>query len=159
MRGFCYLALVLGMLLIPVERNDVGKLRPVEAISIYKDENEITIETDTEDTGKGKTVEEALKNLVDTTAGIIYIDTAEYLLVETEELSILKQMSPYVKRSVKVCAMEGRIEPEEAAVYLQSHPINTTIKTAERGKDLPVLAKEAGKLTISNSLEKDEKSA
>lgn len=159
MRGFCYVGLILGMLLIPVERNDVGKLRPVEAISIYKDVDEITIETDTEDMGTGKTIEEALKNLVDTTAGIIYIDTAEYLLIEAEEVSIIEQMSPYVKRSVKVCAMEGHLKPEEAAVYLQSHPINTTLKTAERGKDPPVLAKEAGKLTISNSLKKDEKSA
>lgn len=154
MRGFCYVGLILGMLLIPVERNDVGKLRPVEAISIYKDVDKITIETDTEDMGTGNTVEEALKNLVDTTAGIIYIDTAEYLLVEVEEVSIIEQMSPYVKHSVKVCAMEGRIEPEEAVVYLQSHPINTTLKTAERGKDIPVLAKESGKLTISNSLKR-----
>lgn len=159
MRGLVYAALILGMLLIPVERNDVGKLCPIEVISIYRNGNEFTIETDTGDKGKGDTAEKALQNLKETTAGIVYIDTAEYLLVRAEDKALIRQMIPYMKESVKVYAMKGRLDPAEAAAFLAAHQTDTCLKEAETGKEPPVLVKRAGKLQIEENTKKDEKRA
>jgi len=83
-RILIYCLLLIAVVLIPVERLDVGKLEPVQAVWAYRENGIIVLETDTEDKGSGETVEEALKDLEANCLGIIYLDTAQFLLVSED---------------------------------------------------------------------------
>ena len=72
-----YILLMTAALLAPVERADVGKLRPIETVSVYRENDWVVLRTDTDDVGIGTTAIQALKNMKDSASGIIYLDTAE----------------------------------------------------------------------------------
>ena len=120
MRILIYALLLAAALAVPVKRTDVGKLRPVEVIAVARTENGYTVRTDTGDMGTGNTLKAAFCNLEDTTAGVIYLDTAEYLLLETEieEKRLLREL---LKNGIRVCAAEPEIPLEGSGAYLDIH--------------------------------------
>ena len=69
-----YVLILAATLFVPVKGNDIGRLRPVQAVLVYKENQNVLIQTDTEDTGVGQTAKEALQNLKDTTPGVIYLE-------------------------------------------------------------------------------------
>lgn len=123
-----YIAALAVALLIPTKGTDIGKLQPVELASIDLEEGWIVLRTDTGDSGIGQSVEEALQNLKDTTAGIVFLDTADYLLTTPEASETAKKLTPYLKGSVRICAVEGNVDLEEAAEYLSVHPPKVILK-------------------------------
>lgn len=114
-------ALIIGLsFLAPVKRLDVAKLEPVEAIALSTEENMLVLETDGEYVGIGETVEQALQNLKDNTPAVIYLDTAQYLLMGEGTETYLTEMKGYLKSSVKVGTYQGGNVKEEAK-YLDAH--------------------------------------
>lgn len=120
MRRILYAGILLAAFFAPVERLDVAKLLPVEAVAIYMEEEEIVLEIDTEDQGRGSTVQEALENLKENATKIIYLDTARYLLVAENAQVQAKELLPYLKPSVRQGAYVGGSVKEEAK-YLDAH--------------------------------------
>ena len=120
-RILLYIALLAAALVIPVERTDLGKLKPVETVYLYTDEGILTLLTDTGDKGTGKTVGQALENLKQTTAGTVYLDTAEYLLITEESKFEAQELKKLLKGSVRICEAEGEIPLEEVGAYLSVH--------------------------------------
>ena len=127
MKRMLYIALAALALAAPVERADVGKLRPVEVVCVAGTEGSYLIRTDTGDRGAGATLEEAVNDLRDRAPGIIYLDTAEYLLLENEihEMDALIRL---LKPDVRVCAAEPRISLEESGQYLDVHRPKARLK-------------------------------
>jgi len=116
-----YTILLAAALLIPVKGTDVGKLVPVEVIQIYKEGDVGGIATDLGESGVGTSVKEAVENLKATTSGIIFMDTADFLLIDVnakEEAIVLKD---YLKPSVRVCFLDGEIDLEKTAAFLNVH--------------------------------------
>lgn len=114
-------AVILGLLfLVPVERLDVAKLVPVQTVAMYTEPGTVVLETDTHNVGKGSSVSKALQNLEDTTAGVIYLDTAEFLLVSTDAQSYVDALREYLNPSVRVSMWDGKGAVDTAAKYLST---------------------------------------
>ena len=97
-----YILVIVSAVLTPSERSDVGKLIPVELVFIYKEDSTIVIETETGDKGNGNTVEEAITDLHQCAAGLIFLDTAQYLLISRECVDQLEVMGRYLKDNTQI---------------------------------------------------------
>lgn len=126
MKWLGYLMAFAVAMLAPVKRADVGKLQPVEVIYLYMEEG-VVIETDTGDTGRGETVDEAVANLKQTTPGIVYLDTAEYLLLDQEAENVLQQIKNHLEANIRVCYLQGNPELSDAARFLDVHRPESTL--------------------------------
>lgn len=120
MKILIYILIIALSLLAPVDRLDVAKLQPVEAVAVSVVNNQVVLETDTEDIGIGQTAKAALENLKETTPAVIYLDTANYLLVEKGAEAHGKELMAYLKPSVRVEEYGGGSVKEEAK-YLDAH--------------------------------------
>lgn len=105
----------------PVKGTDIGKMHPVEVLFLYHEEQSIVIETDTGDIGKGLTVHNALQDLKNTTSGIIYLNTAQYLLITETTKDAVEQLRPMLNKSLRICFAESGVDLKEAARYLPVH--------------------------------------
>ena len=146
-----YLA-ALALLLLGGRNTDIGQLRPVEVVQLYAKGNLLILKTDTGDMGWGITVEEAVRKLKETTPGIIYLDTADYLLLEEGAEEYLPSMKRYLKKRTKVVYGPEELDLEEMAAYLRIHRpsgcIGNTTKPLER------VEKAGGKIILKKIKEK-----
>lgn len=69
-RTILYIGILALIVAAPVKPMDIEKLRPVQIVSIYKENSWTVIETDTEDKGIGGTAKQALQNMKDTSDGV-----------------------------------------------------------------------------------------
>ena len=132
MRKVLYAALLITLLFVPLDRVNVADLLPVEGVALYIDSGKVTLETDMGNIGAGETVEEALAALKENTPAIIYLDTAEYLLVSTDALDQVESLRPYLKTSVKVCVCQAAGKVKNTVQYLQIYGDLPTLKTWEK---------------------------
>ena len=121
MRKVVYIAILSLLFFAPLERVDVSKLLPIRAVAVYTQGEEVVLETDTEHKGTGRDALQALKNLKEETPAVVYLDTAEYLLVSQEAEIYIPQLSDWLKPSVKVSICDVREQVKEAAEYLDVH--------------------------------------
>ena len=147
-RGILYLAVLSIMLLQPVRRTDLGKLKPVETVLLYEEDGLVVLITDTEDWGRGATPAEALRNMKEASSGIIYMDTADYLLVEEGAESWISDMDEMLKGNVKICKVAGGVDLQLAATYLRIHTPDLTLKAWNPFVRVPVLVSRNGQLAL-----------
>ena len=115
-------ALILGALVFaPLERVDVANLLPVKGVAVYMDRETVVLETDTENLGKGRNVAEALADLKKTTPAVVYLDTAEFLLVSEPATSQIEDLRGIFKPSVKVCICDAAGQVKDAVEHLDVH--------------------------------------
>ena len=143
-----YILLMAAALLVPVERADVGKLRPIETVSVYKENGWVVLRTDTDDIGIGGTAMQALQNMKDSASGIVYLDTAQYLLIDKEAEDAAEELRQALKDRVKLCFAAKEIEPADATKYLSAHSDLPQMRTWEMGQELPVLMQYGERLII-----------
>lgn len=136
-------------LLLPTKAQDVAKLRPVQVVSIYKDTGMVVIETDTQDKGVGSSAKDALDDLERTTPGVIYLDTAEYLIVTSDALDVLESLRTDLKKSVRLCMREEEVDLKEAAEYLSVHDRMPKLEQWNEGVNIPVLHVKNERLLLS----------
>ena len=134
-----YGLLLIAALLVPTRTTELGKLKPVETVAIYQEGDQLVIETDTGDVGRGSSVNMAIENLRETTAGTIYLDTANYLIVMEGGTLFIKYLSPYLKDSIRICMGDKNIDLEEAGTYLSVHRPSLKLKDYQSGSNLDVL--------------------
>lgn len=121
MRKLLYVAILLSLFFVPLEKADVAKLLPVEAVAMYMEDGRVVLETDTQNTGKGISVAQALQNLKDTTPAVVYLDTAKYLLLSDDAISYAEELRQYLKPSVEVARWNAKGKVKDAAKYLSVH--------------------------------------
>ena len=142
--------LILGaVLLVPVNKVDVAQLRPIEVISIYKEGSTVVLETDTEDIGRGADVLAALQDMKQTSPAVIYLDTAEYLLIAENAVKEAEQLRGVLKEAVQLCMAQERINLQEAAKYLPVHGEFPKLRQWKAGDQLPVIGLENDRIKIS----------
>jgi len=120
-RRVLYGVILASLLFVPLNRVNVGELVPIEAVAVYMYKDSVVLETDAEHTGYGKNAEEALESLKKNTAAVVYLDTAEYLLVSQDAVSQVEGLRPYLKPSVRVCICEAKGKVKDAAKYIEVH--------------------------------------
>ncbi len=140
MKRWLLYALALGAIIAfgisPFTATDVGKLRPVEVVRLSQKGSQVYLQTDTGDMGAGENVDAALENLKASTAGEIFLETADHLLLEPGSEKWLKSIAVYLRPSCSICWQSGELELEEAAKYLSAHRPQITLQDwmAGRGK-------------------------
>lgn len=141
-RGIIYIVLLALVFAAPVKRADVGKLQPVEVVGLSIKDEAVCLQTDTGDSGKGATALEALNDMKETADGIVYLDTAQFLLMEEEAAQYADALRDHLKPSVKVCFISGKTDLKAAAKYLSVHHDLPKIKHWNVGDPLPVMTNE-----------------
>ena len=121
MRRIAYVIILVSLFFAPLERLDVAKLLPIQAVAVYMQGDSVVLETDTKNIGRGMNVADALENLKETTPAVVYLDTAEYLLVSPDATDSAVELKNYLKPSVKVCICDGAGRVKEAAKYVEIH--------------------------------------
>ena len=129
MRRVVYAALLIPLFFVPLNRVNVADLLPIEAVAIYMDGGEVILETDTEHKGYGENAEKALASLKQNTPAVVYLDTAEYLLVSPDAVGQVESLRPHLKPSVKVCVCQAAGRVKDMAKYLEIHKDLPTLKT------------------------------
>ena len=69
---------------LPHPARDVSRLEPAEVVWLHPEGKGLAIETDTGASGSGKTLSEAAADLKASASGEIFLDTAEFLLIDPE---------------------------------------------------------------------------
>ncbi len=154
-RWLVYIAFLAAALLIPVQKTDVAKLRPVQVVYLDREDDKVILETDTGDRGIGGNALAALENLKATAPAVIYLDTAKYLLVTNEALADIEILRDHLKESVLLCIAEGEVMREETASYLAVHGQLSQLKQWEMGQPLPVLTELENRLILTKKFEKN----
>ena len=139
-----YVALLLLVCFLPVHPTDVGKLIPVEVIVVSETDGMVAVRTDTGNQGQGDTLRDAFADLQDTAPGTIYLDTAEYLLLEQGAAYDVADLQTYLKANTKVCAAQPGILVDGIAEYLSVHDPGVRLKHVADVPDIPVLTEKDG---------------
>lgn len=158
MRWIIYIAALALTLMAPVKRTDVGMLQPVEVIALQRRGEDLLITTDTQDRGTGKTLAKAVDNLKETTAGTVYLDTAEYLLVYPGCELETQRIQEYLKDDVRLCRISQEMDLAEAAVFMDVHKPTQCLRNWEPGTGMDELRVENGRFQlVQNNKKKEEK--
>ncbi len=128
MRRLLYAVILVALCFAPVERLDIAKLMPVDAVALYREAGYVVLETNTGARGRGETCNTALQALKKSVAKVVYLDTATTLLVSEEALLYVDGMRPLLKQGVNVyiCKAEGQVE--DMAKYMKVHGTPTKLR-------------------------------
>ena len=104
----------------PHPARDVARLEPVQAVYIYQKNGTLCIETDTGAAGSGKTLTEAAADLKASASGEIFLDTAEFLLIDPE-VTITTDFHTLLRPTCGVTFTHATPDLQAAADYLTIH--------------------------------------
>ena len=147
-------AAALALLLLGGGGTDIGSLRPVEAVQLREERGLLILETDTGDMGWGMTVEDAVRKLKETAPGQIYLDTADYLLIEEGLEAYLQDLRAHLKDRTAVAYGPEALDLEMAVAYLRVHRPAETIGNGRIPGQM--LAIEGGKMILKKIQEKQK---
>lgn len=154
MRKILY-ALILGSLFFaPLNRIEIANLEPIQAVWMYQTDGKLVLETDTKDKGSGATVEEALTDMKNSSPGIIYLDTAQYLLVAEGTEHQIAALQPHVKDTIYLCLWDGQGSLADGVKYADAHNVGVKLNKWKSNSKLPSLP---GFYTEETRMEEEEK--
>ena len=104
----------------PHPARDVARLEPVQAVYIYQKNGTLCIETDNGAAGSGKTLTEAAADLKASASGEIFLDTAEFLLIDPE-VTITTDFHTLLRPTCGVTFTHATPDLQAAADYLTIH--------------------------------------
>lgn len=150
-----WLLLALAVLLaaafgwMPFQGTDVADLLPVEIVRIRVDDGTIRVQTDTGNSGSGTDLQEAFHDLKSTAAGEIFLETADYLLVDEGTAAYLEALCEYLRPGCGVCLESGEQELAEAAAFLKTHEPPVSLQDYRAGeRRLPWLRSVEGRMYL-----------
>ena len=120
MRLLCYAAVILLSIMIPAERTDIGRMKPMEVVMVTAEDG-IMVRTDTDDWGYGENLEEALENLRKSSNGIVYYDTVEYVLVNEKAMGLTQNIVEAIGGDASIYEYTGTIELKDIGAFLAVH--------------------------------------
>ncbi|MBQ6839873.1 MAG: hypothetical protein IJO45_04190 [Oscillospiraceae bacterium] len=131
---------------------DVGKLCPVQAVMIRRENDGLRIITDGGQSGWGEDVSSAMEDLKKTASANVFLDTADYLLLKPGTEVWLKELKHHLRPSCSVCYASGALDLVEAAAYLQIHQPSLTLTQYEAGqRDFSTLVYQEGRMALVRS--------
>lgn len=104
----------------PHPARDVARLEPVQAVYIYQKNGTLCIETDTGAAGSGNTLAEAAADLKASASGEIFLDTAQFLLIDPE-VTITTDFHTLLRPTCGVTFTHATPDLQAAADYLTIH--------------------------------------
>lgn len=145
-RWIVYIAVVILFATTPFRGTDIAKLAPVEVVWLTEKGGQVYLETDTGDTGRGANVREALEDMKAAAPGSIFLETADYLIVEQGREVLLEQTYDVLRPSCMVCTAEKMPDMEAVAAFLAAHEPQTTLRQWQvESQRLSVLKEQEGR--------------
>ncbi len=138
-------AFAIGILVSPSQGRDVASLRPVEILSIYKEADQLWVETDTGDLGVGTDLNGALEDLKQTASGEIFLDTADYVLVTAETMAWLPEVKRRLRPAAEIVEVKEQLELAVAAEFLSVHKPGLSLKDYHKESKIPQLIIKEGR--------------
>ena len=152
-RWILYIVILALVVAVPAKPMNIGKLLPIRAVGVYKEGSWYRIETDTGNQGFGSTVPQALRNMKDTASGIIYLDTAEYLVLTDATENIAVELEPELRTSIKVCMATKPMDLAQVAEYLDVHKGLPKFEAYKKGAELPLISTFGETITFLKKVE------
>ena len=145
-RWIVYIAVVILFAVTPFRGTDIAKLAPVEAVWLTEKGGQVYLETDTGDMGWGEDVRSALEDMKAAAPGSVFLETADYLIVEQGREALLEQTYDVLRPSCMVCTAERMPDMEAVAAYLAAHEPQTTLRQRQvDGRSLSMLKEQEGR--------------
>ena len=145
-RWLAYTAALILLAVFPLQGTDVGKLAPVEAVWLTEQNGQIYLQTDTGDVGRGEDVRSALQNMKATAYGTIFLDTADYLIVQEGKETLLQQVYDVLRPSCMVCSAAKIPDLERAVEFLAAHEPEITLRAYRvTHNSIPKLTEQEGR--------------
>jgi hypothetical protein len=110
----------------PHPARDVAMLEPVQVVYIYQADGTLCIETDTGAAGSGKNLTEAAADLKASASGEIFLDTAEFLLIDPE-VTVTADFHTLLRPTCGVTFTHATPDLTAAADYLTIHRPSVTL--------------------------------
>ena len=151
-RIIVYLGILTAVFWASDPGTDIGMLIPVETVFIQKQGEEIVIQTDSGDTGAGATMKQAAEDLKEKADGVIYLDTADYLILNREAEVLLPQLQGNQKQEVALCEADEQIDVEKATPFLRAHTPQLRLSVWSSGMTLPRLEEVEGSFKIKTEI-------
>lgn len=143
------LAVALLFSVSPFRGTEIAKLAPVEVVWLSQIGDFVYLETDMSDAGMGKDVSSALQDMKAKAPGIIFMETANYLIVQQGDEKLLEQMFSVLRPSCMVCICEEKPALEDSAAFLSVHEPGVTLRQLRAAsKKLPLLKQGQGRLEL-----------
>lgn len=145
-RWIFYITTVALLAVTPFRGTDIGELAPVEVVWLTEKNGQVYLETDTGDMGWGADVRSALEDMKAAAPGSVFLETADYLIVEQGREVLLEQVYDVLRPSCMVCAAEKMPDMEAAASYLTAHEPQTTLRQRQvEQRSLSMLREQEGR--------------
>ena len=145
-RWIVYIAVVILFAVTPFRGTDIAKLAPVEVVWLTEKGGQVYLETDTGDMGRGADVRSALENMKAAAPGSVFLETADYLIVQQGREVLLVQTYDVLRPSCMVCTAEKMPDMEAAAAFLAAHEPQTTLRQWQvEGRRLSMLKEQEGR--------------
>ena len=110
----------------PHPARDVAMLEPVQAVYIFQKDGTLSIETDTGASGSGKTLTEAAAEMKASASGEIFLDTAEFLLLDPT-VPITEEFHTLLRPTCTVTFTTAAPDLQAASAYLSIHTSSCTL--------------------------------
>lgn len=147
MKRWIWALAILAVVWSPKAGVDVAKLRPVQVVCLQQKGGQIHIRTDVGAWGAGPDVRQALLALHEGAEGVVVLDTAEYLVTDTEDPSVILELGEHLRPSCMICV--GDVDPETVGAYLEVHKPEITVSGFRAGeRRLPRLNNREGRLEL-----------
>ena len=133
--SICAVAILAGV--FSFQGTDVARLAPVEAVWLAQEAQTVCIVTDTGDVGYGRNVQEALQDMKASASGTIFLETADYLIVEQGREELLEQVYEIFRPACQVCVCYEMPQMPDVARFLSTHEPAMTLRQL-RIADMPI---------------------
>lgn len=145
-RWLVYLAVLVLCGTSSFRGTDIGELAPVEVVWLTEKDGQVYLETDTGDMGRSEDVQGALHDMKAAAPGTIFLETADYLIVEEGREGLLVQLVDILRPSCKVCVARSMPDLEKVATFLNAHEPQVTMRQYQVEKGvLPILREQEGR--------------
>ena len=121
---------------LPHPAVDIARLDPVRAIYLYMDGAELTIETDSGDSGTGSDLKAAYADLRANAHREIFLDTAEFLIL-APDVPITEAFYELLRPTTQVVFSNEKPNLETISDYLTIHPPETPLAHLRATKTQP----------------------
>ena len=111
---------------LPHPARDIADLKPVRAVYIHMEGRNFRVQTDTGDFGAGADLTEACADLRAKADGEIFLDTAEFLILDPE-VPITGEIFTLLRPDCRVTFTDMPPDLEKATAYLSQHPPKLTL--------------------------------
>lgn len=129
---------------------DIAELEPAQVLWV-DEAGAVEVRTDMGQMGRGRNLDEAVRDMEQTAAGRVFLETAEYLLVTPGGATRLDELCRLLRPSCKVCLINGNVDLEMAANYLAVHKPAVTLGDFQKGEwRLPILYIKEERMYLAN---------